>query len=193
MFLGWVHNILHISEAQFCPFRFFLVWIFPICGDILVTGDRQFYESLPPFMPLLLSHRNVDIPLKGNTFQGYYEDEDNRLSTTHLHLELVISICCFWPVSCRSYFASSVLFAFNECLSCVTGAEGQTECLWQVICLNVDYHKRQKASRPQLQTLWTGARRGREDGEAEFSSPHKTTPFSFQTLPHPPQNWTLLC
>ena len=137
-------------------------------------------------MPLLLSHRNVDIPLKGNTFQGYYEDEDNRLSTTHLHLELVISICCFWPVSCRSYFASSVLFAFNECLSCVTGAEGQTECLWQVICLNVDYHKRQKASRPQLQTLWTGARRGREDGEAEFSSPHKTTPFLFQNPPHPP-------
>ena len=44
-----------------------------------MTGDRQFYESFPPFMPLLLSHRNVDIPQKGNTFQGYYEDGDNRL------------------------------------------------------------------------------------------------------------------
>ena len=170
------------------------MWIFPICGDILVTGDRQFYESFPPFIPLLLSHRNVDIPPKGNTFQGYYEDGDNRLFLNDSsRLELVISICWSWPVSGSSYFASSVLFAFNECLSCVTGAEGQTECLWQVICLNVDYHKRQKASRPQLQTLWTGARTGWEDGEAEFSSPRKTTPFLFQTPPKPPQNWTLLC
>ena len=96
MFLGWVHNIYYTYlKLSFVLLGFFLVWIFPICGDILVTGDRQFYESLPPFMPLLLSHRNVDIPLKGNTFQGYYEDEDNRLSTTYLHLELVISICCF--------------------------------------------------------------------------------------------------
>ena len=73
-------SLVHISKVQFCPFRFFLlVWIFPICGDILVTGDRQFYESFPPFMPLLLSRRNVDIPQKGNTFQGSYEVEDNRL------------------------------------------------------------------------------------------------------------------
>ena len=89
-------SLVHISKVQFCPFRFFLlVWIFPICGDILVTGDRQFYESFPPFMPLLLSHRNVDIPPKGNTFQGYYEDGDNRLFLNDSsRLELVISICC---------------------------------------------------------------------------------------------------
>ena len=58
-----------------------------------MTGDRQFYESLPPFMPLLLSHRNVDIPLKGNTFQGYYEDEDNRL----LNDSSTPRACNFYP------------------------------------------------------------------------------------------------
>ena len=64
-------SLVHISKVQFCPFRFFLlVWIFPICGDILVTGDRQFYESFPPFMPLLLSHRNVDILPKRKYFSG---------------------------------------------------------------------------------------------------------------------------
>ena len=39
---------------------------------------------------------------------------------------------------------------------------GGSECLWQVICLVAHYHKQQKDSKPQLQTLWKGQREARE-------------------------------
>ena len=50
---------------------------------------------------------------------------------------------------------------------------GGSECLWQVICLLAHYHKQQKDSKPQLQTLWKGQR---EAGEIKhWSAKHSFT------------------